>query len=240
MKRRFSLIVYLFFLVFIISSFSFSQTGVKKKISISKKFFKVDQNIDELRKEMAELRKQVREIEIRTSVPEIRKEINKLINVPELTHEILLNNGTVVKGKILHEDLDKIIIQTQIGQLTIFKSEIKLTRPAEVPKAKCVIDGPITEKVHEDKREFRGKIKNEGIRRADFPKIIFYLYDEATNLIASDSTFVAGNFHMYQSGVQTDATIEPGQSFPFECSVKFPTGSSVSYYIKKISWEEFN
>lgn len=112
------------------------------------------------------------------------KVIPILINVPELTHEILLNNGTIVKGKVLHEDLDRIIIQTQIGLLTISKKEIKLTRPAEIPKAKCIIDGPITEKVHEDKRIFKGKIKNEGIRRADFPKIIFHLYDEATNLIA--------------------------------------------------------
>lgn len=239
MRCKFPFIVYLTLSVCIISSNSFSQTRTKKKISVSKKFFEVEQNIDELRKEMADLRKQIREMEIRTSVPEIRKEINKLINVPELTHEILLNNGTIVKGKVLHEDLDRIIIQTQIGLLTISKKEIKLTRPAEIPKAKCIIDGPITEKVHEDKRIFKGKIKNEGIRRADFPKIIFHLYDEATNLIASDSIFVRGNFHIYQSGVQTDAAIEPGQSFPFECSVEFPKGTSISYYIKKISWEEF-
>lgn len=49
------------------------------------------------------------------------KVITILINVPELTHEILLNNGTIVKGKVLHEDLDRIIIQTQIGLLTISK-----------------------------------------------------------------------------------------------------------------------
>ena len=44
---------------------------------------------------------------------------------------------------------------------------------------------------------------------------------------------------MYQSGAQTDAAIEPGQSFPFECSVEFPKGTSISYYIKNISCEEF-
>ena len=43
-----------------------------QKTTISKKFFEVDQSIEELRKELAELRKEIREIEIRTSIPEIK------------------------------------------------------------------------------------------------------------------------------------------------------------------------
>jgi len=210
----------------------------KTTTTVTRKFFEVDQNIESLRQEIAELRKQVRELEVKTSVPEIRKEINKLIQMPEMTHEIMLKNGTIVKGKIISEDLDWIIVQTQIGQLTISKNDIKLTRKADLPKANCVADGPITDQVFENKRVFQGKIKNTGVRRADFPRIIFYLYDENTTLIAADSTFIAGDFHMYQSGVQTDATIDPGRSFSFECEVTIPPKKPVSYYIKEIKWDE--
>ncbi len=223
-------------IIVIFTSSIYSQT---KKTTISKKFFQVDQNINELRKELAQLRKQVREIEIRSSIPEIRKEINKLVQVPELTHEIVMNNGTVVRGKILHEDMERVIIQTQIGHLTISKRDIKTTRPAELPKAKCIEEGAIKEEIYENKRVFKGKLKNEGIRRADFPRIVFYLYDETTRLIAVDSTFIAGDYHMYRNGVQTDATIDPAKSYPFECQVEFSKGDVVSYYTKKIFWEEF-
>ena len=206
----------------------------------NQKFFDVDQDIDALRKELADVRRQVRELEIKVSIPEIRKEINKLIQIPVMTHEILLKNGTIVKGKIIQEDLERVIIQTQIGQLTLSKDNIKLTRKIDLPKANCIVEGPIVDEVHENKRVFKGKIKNEGIRRADFARIVFDLYDEATNLLASDSTIISGNYHMYKSGVQTDATIEPGQTFDFECEVENSSDTPVSYYIKKIKWEEFD
>jgi hypothetical protein len=208
--------------------------------TINQKFFEVDQDIEALHEEIADVRRQMRELEIRVSIPEIRKEINKLIQMPVMTHEILLKNGTIVKGKIIQEDLERVIIQTQIGQLTLSKDNIKLTRKIDLPKANCVVAGTIVDEVHENKRVFRGKIKNEGVRRADFARIIFELYDEATNLLAADSTLIAGNYHMYKSGVQTDATIEPGRTFDFECAVEIPEDAAVSYYIKKIKWEEFD
>jgi hypothetical protein len=225
------------FILIAILSLAFT-APIKAQKTVSRKFFEVDQDIESLRQEIADLRKQIREMEIKTSIPEIRKEINKLIQIPEMTHEIMLKNGTIVKGKIISEDLDWIIIQTQIGQLTISKNDVKLTRKADLPKANCVADGPITDQVFDNKRIFQGKIKNTGVRRADFPRIIFYLYDENTKLLAADSTIIAGNYHMYQSGVQTDATIDPGNSFSFECDVTLPTKKPVSYYIKEIKWDE--
>jgi len=205
---------------------------------VTKKFFELEQSIDELRQEMKNLRQEVHEIEIRASLPEIRKEINKLIEVPEMTHEIVLKNGTVVRGKIIHEDIDKLVIQTQIGQLTIYKKEIKITREAQKPKPKCVFAGAIREEIYEDKRVYKGKIKNEGLRRADFPRVIFELYDENTQLVNQDSSFIQGAFHIFSSGVQTDATIEPGETYSFQCPVMVPDTVQVSYYIKKVVWEE--
>lgn len=209
------------------------------KTTIAQRFFEIEKTLEETRKEMAALRQQIREIEVRTSLPTIRQEINKLVQAPEITHEILLNNGTVVRGKITHEDLNKVIVQTNIGELIISKNDVKLTRTATKPHAKCVLDGPVTTKISEDKTVYSGKIKNDGERRADFPQIVFSLFDEATRLIARDSVIVAGNFVMFKSGVQTDATILPGQSFPFECTVSYPAGSKVSYYIPQITWDEF-
>jgi hypothetical protein len=217
----------------------FAQQTQPKKSTTAQKFFETDQSIEELRKELAEIRQQIRAIELRTSTPEIRKEINKLVPVPEISHEIILKNGTLVKGKIVHEDIDKIIVQTNIGQLTISKTDVRISREAEIPHAKCTLDGPITTKIFEDKTIYTGKIKNEGARRADFPQIRMQLFNDATKLIATDSVMVAGNYHMFLTGVQTDATIEPGQSFNFEITITYPIGSKVSYYIPKISWEEF-
>ncbi len=218
---------------------NFGYTQSSTKALIKNKFFEIEQNISELQEEMAKLRKDVREIEVRSSVPVIREEINRLVKIPEITHEIILQNGTVVQGKIIHEDLDKIIVMTQIGQLTISKKNIKISRKAEKPMAKCTLDGPVTEQVFPDKRVYTGKLKNVGIRRADFPRIIFEIFDENTNVLATDSIFVSGSYHMYQTGVQTDCTINPGDSFPFECSVEIPKENKVSYYIKTIKWENF-
>lgn len=217
----------------------FAQTA-KPKNTTAQKFFETDKSIEALRKELAEIRQQIRAIELRTSTPEIRKEITKLVPVPEITHEIILNNGTVVKGKIIHEDINKIIVQTNIGQLTISKNDVRISREAELPHAKCILDGPVTTKIFDDKTTYTGRIKNDGARRADFTQIRMQLFNDAAQLIATDSVIVAGNYHMFPSGVQTDASIEPGQSFNFEITISYPEKSKVSYYIPKISWEEFD
>jgi len=228
-------IIRLLFTFTLLFSLVFSQTS-----QTTEKFYEIDQNVRELRAEMNQLRRLVREIEIRSSAPAIRDEINKLIQIPEITHEIVLKNGTIVKGKILHEDIDKMIIQTQIGQLTIFKNKISLTKKVEPPHAKCIIDGAITENIYQEKRIYKGKLKNDGARRADFPRVIFKLYDESANIIARDSTFIEGTYHLYESGVQSDGAIDPGESFTFECSIAIPESAKpVSYYVKEVIWEEF-
>ncbi|MFH1214028.1 MAG: hypothetical protein V1681_08050 [Candidatus Neomarinimicrobiota bacterium] len=229
----------LIFFLSLLAGLTFAQQ-TKTKNTTAQKFFETDKSIEQLRKEMAQIRQQIRDIELRTSTPEIRKEINRLVPVPEITHEIILKNGTVVKGKIIHEDIDKIIVQTNIGQLTIATGDVRISREAELPHAKCVLDGPITTKIFDDKTTYTGKIKNDGVRRADFPQITLQLFDDATKLIATDSVIVAGGYHMFLSGVQTDATIEPGQSFIFECTISYPAKSKVSYYIPKIRWKEFD
>ena len=45
----------------------------------------------------------------------------KLVQAPNLKHEIIMKNGTVIQGTIIFETTDQMIIKTRIGQLTIEK-----------------------------------------------------------------------------------------------------------------------
>ena len=40
-----------------------------------------------------------------------------MIKTPLINHEIELINGTLVQGSILQEDMDRVILKTQIGQI---------------------------------------------------------------------------------------------------------------------------
>ena len=38
--------------------------------------------------------------------------------MPQLKHELIMTNGTIIQGTIIAENADAVIVQTQIGQLT--------------------------------------------------------------------------------------------------------------------------
>ena len=59
-------------------------------------------------------------------------ELLKLLKSPNITTEIVMNNGTKIQGSIISENSNQMIVQTQIGQLTIekeFVQEIKEIEP---------------------------------------------------------------------------------------------------------------
>ena len=86
MKKQILYLIPMVCAVIAVSSFAQSTSP---KTATNDKFFEVDQSIEELRQEITEIRRQIRDIELRTSPPEIRKEINRLIPVPDITHEII-------------------------------------------------------------------------------------------------------------------------------------------------------
>ena len=90
------------------------------------------------------------------------------------------------------------------------------------------------QKIYDDKRVFSGTIINEGMRRADFARVIVHLWDEDTNLIASDSSFVDGSLVQYKSGIVTDCAIESGSTAKYETSVFVSDTSDVRYITKEI------
>ena len=77
----------------------------------------------------------------------------------------------------------------------------------------------IIKKIFDDKRVFSGNITNKGVRRADFARAVFYLWDQNTNLIASDSSFINSTTIQYSSGIVTDCAIEPSTSANYSVSV---------------------
>ena len=70
-----------------------------------------------------------------------------MIKVPQLNHEINMKNGTLIQGSIVQENLDKLIIQTQIGQLTIDKGNVDSINEIAPSNAKVEFNGDAEEKI---------------------------------------------------------------------------------------------
>ena len=90
------------------------------------------------------------------------------------------------------------------------------------------------QKIFDDKRIFSGTILNEGVRRADFARVVFYLWDENTNLISSDSAFINGSTIQYSSGIITDCALEPSESANYNVGVAISDTANVKYITKEI------
>jgi len=177
------------------------------------------------------------------SAPRIRKEIKRLVNFPEKISEITLKNGTVVQGKILSEDLDKIIVQTNIGTLSIVQENIKELKPFDRLHADVVLKGEFEDQRHTDSRVFIGQVTNKGMRRADFVRVRFRLHDKRTTIIAQDSSYISGEPYSFYSGVISESSLSAGESALFRVEVKLPTGveaKNISYVTYKVLFDEFN
>ena len=198
--------------------------------------------INEIQNEMDRMRIQLREYDD-LSAPRIRKEIKRLVNFPEKISEITLKNGTVVQGKIISEDLDKIVVQTNIGTLSIVQENIKELKPFDRLHADVVLKGEFEDQRHADSRVFIGQITNKGLRRADFVRVRFRLHDKRTSIIAQDSSFISGEPYSFYSGVVSESSLSPGESSLFRVEVQLPTGveaKSISYVTYKVLFDEFN
>ncbi len=208
-----------------------------------------DSLVTELRKEvhqiqsdMDRMRLQLREYDD-LSAPRIRKEIKRLVNFPEKISEITLKNGTVVQGKILSEDLDKIIVQTNIGTLSIVQENIEELKPFDRLHADVVLKGEFEDQRHAESRVFIGQLSNQGMRRADFVRVLFRLHDKRTTIIAQDSSYISGEPYSFYSGVISESSLSAGESSLFRVEVKLPAGveaKNISYVTYKVLFDEFN
>ena len=250
------LIIYILASLFIINC-----SGSKKKISVDQKndkkeqivnedttsnfledaepFYPLKESIEDLQLEINELRTRVINYESQVRPVHYNTSIHKLIKVPQLKQEILMNNGTLIQGTVISETMDNIIIQTKIGQLTIDKNDVDNIKEIASILAEVTFQGEPTEKIEPNYRIYNGIVKNEGLDRANFVRVIFKLWGSETDLIAIDSTFIDGSDAIYQSGIISDTALLAGETAEYQVKIYVPHNERVQYITRDIHWEVY-
>ena len=69
--------------------------------------------------------------------------------------------------------------------------------------------------------------------------MIYSLHDENSNIIAIDSVFVSGSKYIYNSGIISDAAVNPGDFAEFYVSIDLNSEQEIKYFLRDIRWEYF-
>ena len=105
--------------------------------------------------------------------------------------------------------------------------------------ANIVLVGNIAEKKDKSNNvTFTGQVKNVGGQRADFVKVNFVLRKNWSGETRTLTSFVAGSYYTFDSGITTDSSLLPGASGEFELIVPSDIGSFLGYSYT-IDWEEY-
>ena len=222
------------------SVIQFRDDSEVKSIRDSEPFYPMDETVDDIQNQINDLKSRVIEYESKINNVALDPNLLQMIKAPTLSHEIELINGSIVQGSILQEDVDRIILKTQIGQIRIEKSDVISIKEIAPNSPDLIFDGEPEQKIYDDKRIFSGSVINNGMRRSDFTRVIFHLWDEDTNLISSDSAFVDGTIIQYKSGIVTDCTIESGDFAKYEVAVPIPDTTNVRYITKEIHFSIYD
>ena len=202
-------------------------------------FYPLKETVEDIQAQLNDLHARVIEYETRVSTPSFNTEVLKMIKIPQLNHEINLTNGTLIQGTIIQENMDQLIVQTQIGQLTIDKGNVEAIKEIAPATAKIDFVGDADEKNMAESRLYSGTVTNSGLQRADFVRIIYQLWGSETDLISSDSTFIEGTQLVYQSGIITDTALRPGETAEFFLEIKSPSDKKVQYITRDIHWDSY-
>jgi len=216
------------------------ENSTLEDINPSDPFYPLKQSIFDLENEINDLKSKVIEYELKLHHPSFDYELLELIKMPQLKHELIMTNGTIIQGTIIAENADAVIVQTQIGQLTIEKAlitEIKEIDPL-TPKIEFVED-EIEERKNEEKYTYVGKVKNTGGLRADFIRVVYHFWQDDTSPILTDSTYISGNSIFYSNGVISDASLNPAEFGIFTLTINIPDSLNVEYHTKEVKWDTF-
>lgn len=205
-----------------------------------KDFFDMQTTLEDLRREMNRLRVDVEAYRSRELTPEVYRTILRRLSPPPLTHEVVLTNGTIVRGNIIAENIDELTIETTLGNLMLDKSHVRSIQDIRELKPKFDFLGDAREEIHDDHRIYTGQVKNAGVSRADFVRVVFRLWNAKTELVAEDSSFVVGTDWAYLSGVHSDSAVEAGLTGDYRVKVKTDRDSAVSYITREIHWDQMN
>ena len=199
-------------------------------------FYPVEESIEDIQKQIDVLRARVIEYESKIAAPSFTAQLQELIQKPVFTHKISLANGTVIEGTIEKDQVDNLLVKTDVGTLTINKADIEGIEDLVLPIPDIVFKGDAREEIFDDRRVFKGKVVNQGSRRGDFVRVIFSLWADDTDLIAADSAFVNGTQIIYRSGIITDTILEPNQSAEFIVEVPIKESLTVEYVTREVRW----
>ena len=206
-------------------------------IENSEPFYPVKETVEDIQDQINELRSRIIDYEERIASPNFNHKLSEMVTFPQLKNEILMNNGTLIQGTIISETIENIIIQTQIGQLTLDKADINNIKEIASIGADVVFTSEPEEKINANYHIYSGTVQNKGLETASFVRVIFKLWSSETDLIAIDSSFIDGNQIVYHSGINTDTALKAGESGEYVVNVKTPVNSSVQYITRDIHWE---
>ncbi len=202
-----------------------------------RQFYEMQVTMEQLRRQMNELRIAVEAYKSRELSPEVYRTLLNRIKPPRMTHEIVLTNGTIVRGNIISEDINQVTLETSLGNLTLDKSTVRSIGEMADFKPKIDFLGDAREEIYDDHRVYSGRVHNDGITRGDFVRVIFKLWSAETKLVAIDSAFVDGSNMSYISGVFTDTSIGPGKDAGYRVQVQVPRDKTVGYITREIRFE---
>ena len=205
-----------------------------------REYYALKTSLAELRRQLDQLRVDVEAYRSREMAPDVYRTILKRLKPPKMTHEVMLTNGTVVRGNIISEDIDHVTLETGLGNLILDKSTVSSVREISEIKPKLDFVGDAREEIDDTLRVFSGTIRNTGVTRGDFVRAVFLLWNAKTELVAMDSSFVNGATTSYLSGVVADTAVEPGQEVAYQVRVKVPRDSPVSYITREIRWDQLD
>ena len=200
-------------------------------------FYPIKETVEDIQDQINDLRSRMIDYEERIVSPNLNYHVSNMVPLPQLKNEILMNNGTLIQGTIVSETIENIIIQTQIGQLTLDKVDISNIKEIASVDADVVFTSEPEEKINANYHIYSGTVQNKGLETASFIRVIFKLWGSETNLIAIDSSFVDGNSIIYRSGINTDTALKPGKSGEYIVNVKTPIDSNVEYITRDVHWE---
>ena len=202
----------------------------------SAQFYELEESIEDIQMQITQLQNRVAEYEYRPPEINYTEKLKELIDTQPPAHKITLKNGSVIEGTIEKDLLEDIMVKTKVGKLTIKKKEIEFIQDLMLPIPQIVFLGHGQEQIFDSYYLFTGKVLNKGSRRGDFVRVIYQLWGEDTQIISSDSAFVAGTQIRYKSGIVTDTSLKPNQSAHFSVQVPFDSEISISYVTREIRW----
>ena len=203
-------------------------------------FYILEKSVEDIKREVEILQARVVEYEYQPSETDYSKKLKEFIDKPPPAHKIFLNNGSIIEGTIKKDRQFSLLIDTDVGKLTISKLDIEKIDDLILPIADIIFIGHGQEEIFKDHRIFSGKIMNQGDRRGDFVRVIYNLWNENTELIQSDSSFIGGQQIVYHTGIVTDTILKPNQSTQFNIQVYIPDSVNVAYITRDIRWDVYD